>query len=267
MELTKDINLNLEKIVKGQAFTVQYSGQLFQNNSDEVFINFGYGQNWDNHGELKMTKTISGFCAEITPIDATELNFCFRDNNNIWDNNSYKNYSINVEQVDISPIEENSSELYKGDLEFQAELETLTNTKSDEFQEKQETTLSDIEPIVENSERKTFNIDAIIDEILNTEITISNPEPMQFEQEPKQEKIIVPSDNPTHVNKTSLLVEDVLVPFYTNEDNGQFLPVDTQTYSKFFTIKRKIKLALYRILHTIPKILTGNYKKKSSRAE
>lgn len=264
MELTKDVHFNLEKFIKGKSFTINYSGQLFQANSDEVFINFGYGQNWNNKNELKMTKTNSGFSAQITPVEANEFNFCFRNNNNIWDNNSYKNYSIDIEQDYVTPIEQNSSELYEGNLEFQEELETLSNNKMEEFESNEESTLEYIEPIVEQAERKTFNIDAIIDEILNTEITPSAP--VEFKQEVKEEKVVIPSENPTHVNKTSLLVEDVLVPFYTNEDNGQFLPVDTTTYSKFFTIKRKIKLAIYRILHTIPKILTGNYKKKSSRA-
>ena len=258
MELTKDINFNLDKLTKGETFTINYFGKLVQEGSEDVFITYGYGENWNNTTELKMNKTTNGFSAEITPLDATEFNFCFRNGNNIWDNNSYQNYTVNIE----TPVENNIENLIS---EIELNLsEPVVENKVEEISISEEAEIVKEEIDIETTERKTFNIDAIIEEILNTEIT-PTIEPIvenKFEQEIKEEKIIIPSENPTHVNKTSLLVEDVLVPFYTNEDNSQFLPVDTQTYSKFFTFRRKIKLALYRILHTIPKLITGNYKKK-----
>lgn len=301
MKLTKDINFNSDKLVKNQPFTINYSGKLFKDGSEEVFITYGYGETWNNTTELKMNKFSTNFSVEITPIEATDFNFCFKNNNNVWDNNSYENYSIAIEEPVVieSTINTVGEITTNNKVEQLTNLETSINGKVDEIQnniqeinsildkpsvleefpelnDKKENKNNNVANFLnecditfsESAERKTFNIDAIIDEILNTEITPSEEIQENIIEQVEETKIekITPSQNPTHVNKTSLLVEDVLVPFYSNEstgeNNGQFLPVDTTTYSKFFNFKRKIKLALYRILHTIPKLITGNFKKR-----
>lgn len=269
MKITKDINFNSERLLKNEPFTINYSGNLFNQGSDEVFIKFGYGESWDNITELQMNKLDSGFSVEITPTEVNDFNFCFRNNNNVWDNNSYQNYSMPIEEkqeeiqqqveqkVETSPIVNDDVNNIENILE--AKIEPIANeTKQENVEE--------ISTPSECTERKSFNIDAIIDEILNTEIVTPTPvqeQPVSYFEEHKVEKV-TPNENPVHVNKTSLLVEDVLVPFYADESNGQFLPVDTKSYSKFFTFRRKLKLALYRILHTIPKLITGNYKKRKT---
>ena len=301
MEFTKDINFNLDKLVKNKPFTINYSGKLFQEGSEEVFITYGYGEKWNNTTELKMKKTNTNFSAENTPKEVTDFNFCFKNNNNIWDNNCYKNYSIKIEEpieevvVPFEELIENVEEICskeevssdENEIEINDNVQEINSIldkppvlkdcpeldENKEIKKNVSNFSNEDENVIESTERKTFNIDAIIDEILNSEITPVEPVHEAIQQqveEPKIEKI-VPNNNPTHVNKTSLLVEDVLVPFYSNEstgeNNGQFLPVDTNTYSKFFTFKRKIKLALYRILHSIPKLLTGNFKKRKTNIE
>ena len=285
MELTKDINFDLDNFEKGKDFTINYSGQLFQNGSEEVYLNFGYGDNWQDKTELKMHKTSNGFSLNLIPQNSGEFNFCFRSENNIWDNNSYNNYSIKIDEQpsslyapvievsldDTELININEYELDGIDTEFfQDSIETEEFIETQTEHQKNDSLIQEATPIIDQpTERKTFNIDAIINEILNTDIT---PAPAQEYTpiQPEETKIekIVANENPTHVNKTSLLVEDVLVPFYASEsnkeDSSQFLPVDTTTYSKFFTIKRKIKLVLYRILNVIPKLITGNYTKKKT---
>ena len=58
------------------------TGKFFQDNSEEVFIHYGFGLNWDNLNEIKMEKTELGFQAEITLLEGDTFNFCFRNGNN-----------------------------------------------------------------------------------------------------------------------------------------------------------------------------------------
>ena len=48
MELTKNIFFNTDKLIENSVVKLSYTGKLFQNNSEEVFIHYGFGDNWDN---------------------------------------------------------------------------------------------------------------------------------------------------------------------------------------------------------------------------
>ena len=70
-------------------YEVTYTGGL--NTSTDVYMHYGY-DNWSDVSEKKMRKLKSSCKTEITlPADA-ELNFCFRDGWNNWDNNYGNNY-------------------------------------------------------------------------------------------------------------------------------------------------------------------------------
>lgn len=98
MELVKNIFFNTDKLIENSNVKISYTGKLFQENSEEVFIHYGFGLNWDNVSEVKMEKTELGFQAEIFLGEGATFNFCFRDNNNEWDNNDYKNYIFEIEK-------------------------------------------------------------------------------------------------------------------------------------------------------------------------
>ena len=98
MELVKNIFFNTDKLVENNNIKISYTGKLFQENSEEVFIHYGFGLNWDNVNEVKMEKTELGFQAEIFLGEGETFNFCFRNNNNEWDNNDYKNYIFEIEK-------------------------------------------------------------------------------------------------------------------------------------------------------------------------
>ena len=98
MELVKNIFFNTDKLVENSKVKISYAGKLFQNGSEEVYIHYGFGLNWDNLGEIKMEKTELGFQAEVELISSETFNFCFRNNNNEWDNNDAKNYIFNLEE-------------------------------------------------------------------------------------------------------------------------------------------------------------------------
>ena len=65
MELTKNIFFNTDKLVENAVVKISYTGLLFQNGSEEVYLHYGFGLNWDNLGEVKMEKTELGFQADI----------------------------------------------------------------------------------------------------------------------------------------------------------------------------------------------------------
>ena len=65
MELTKNIFFNTDKLVENTNVKLSYTGEFFQDNSSEVFLHYGFGNNWDNLNDIKMEKTELSFKAEI----------------------------------------------------------------------------------------------------------------------------------------------------------------------------------------------------------
>ena len=99
MELTKNIFFNTDKLVENSKVKISYIGKLYQDSSEKVFIHYGFGMNWDNVNDIEMNKTELGFQAEINLLEGDSFNFCFRNENNIWDNNDGKNYIFTLEKV------------------------------------------------------------------------------------------------------------------------------------------------------------------------
>ena len=108
MELVKNIFFNTDKLVENNKVKISYTGQLFQDNSEEVFIHYGFGINWDNISEIKMDKTELGFQAEIDLISDQTLNLCFKNENNIWDNNNGQNYTFPIEKQELALVLQDS---------------------------------------------------------------------------------------------------------------------------------------------------------------
>ncbi len=104
MELTKNIFFNTDKLVANTTVKVSYTGKLFQDEAEEVFIHYGFGLQWDNVSDVKMEKTDLGFQAEINLDDSECLNFCFNDGNGNWDNNDNNNYTFAIESIPTALI-------------------------------------------------------------------------------------------------------------------------------------------------------------------
>lgn len=104
MELSKNIFFNTDKLVPHSTVKVSYTGDLFQKGAEEVYIHFGFGLLWENVSEIKMIKTDLGFQAELCLEDFESLNFCFRNEANVWDNNNGENYIFPIEKIDNSLI-------------------------------------------------------------------------------------------------------------------------------------------------------------------
>lgn len=99
MELVKNIFFNTDKLTQNSKVKLSYTGELLQNESEEVFIHYGFGYNWENIGEVKMEKTELGFQAEIELLESDTFNFCFKNNLNMWDNNNGENYVFELESI------------------------------------------------------------------------------------------------------------------------------------------------------------------------
>ena len=99
MELSKNIFFNTDKLVENSKVKISYTGSLFQDASQEVFIHYGFGHNWENVNDVKMEKTELGFQAEIEVTGTEPFNFCYRNENNIWDNNEGQNYIFPIEKI------------------------------------------------------------------------------------------------------------------------------------------------------------------------
>ena len=119
MELSKNIFFNTDKLVPNSIVKISYIGSLFQDNSKEVYIHYGFGLLWENVSEVKMVKTELGFQAEIELQDFDSFNFCFRNEINKWDNNDGQNYIFPIEKVStalslIEDTENSSLSVHKG---------------------------------------------------------------------------------------------------------------------------------------------------------
>ena len=99
MELTKNIFFNTDKLVANSTVKISYTGKLFQEKAEQIFIHYGFGNSWENLSDVQMEKTELGFQAEITLNDSDSFNFCFNDGNGTWDNNNGQNYSFVIEEL------------------------------------------------------------------------------------------------------------------------------------------------------------------------
>jgi len=98
MELTKNIFFNTDKLVQNTRVKISYTGRFFEDDSEEVFIHYGFGTFWDNLSEIKMERTEIGFQTEIDLLESDSFNFCFRNDEDEWDNNDAENYVFELEQ-------------------------------------------------------------------------------------------------------------------------------------------------------------------------
>ena len=99
MELTKNIFFNTDKLVENTNVKISYTGTLFQEDAKEVYIHYGFDENWNNVNDVAMEKTDLGFQAEVTLGEGNTFNFCFKDENDNWDNNNGQNYVFKLEKL------------------------------------------------------------------------------------------------------------------------------------------------------------------------
>lgn len=115
MELVKNIFFNTDRLTPNTNVKISYIGKFFQDESKQVFIHYGFGNDWDNVVEAEMVKTELGYQIEVDLIDKPTFNFCFKNENGDWDNNDGDNYIFTLEKPELSlmVIESNDLEVKK----------------------------------------------------------------------------------------------------------------------------------------------------------
>ncbi len=104
MELVKNVFFNTDKLVENSKIKLSYTGALFENGSENVFLHYGFGLNWENLNEIEMEKTELGFQAEVELASFETFNFCFRDAKGSWDNNGGQNYIFPIEKLELALV-------------------------------------------------------------------------------------------------------------------------------------------------------------------
>ncbi|MGE5396171.1 MAG: carbohydrate-binding protein [Chitinophagales bacterium] len=83
----------------GDEVQIVYSGLLAGAGADKVFVHVGYGsQNgWSDVKDYEMIRTNHGWETSLQVYRAGQMNLCFKDRANNWDNNSGHNWSLHVD--------------------------------------------------------------------------------------------------------------------------------------------------------------------------
>lgn len=80
----------------GDTVHIKYYGLLKNSGADTVYLHYGT-DGWNNSLTVPMNHSTEGnFATEITANAHAEINFCFKDSANNWDNNSGWNWKFNV---------------------------------------------------------------------------------------------------------------------------------------------------------------------------
>ena len=80
----------------GDTVHVNYDGLLKNSGASEVYAHYGF-DGWKNSNTVKMDKKSNGVFSVEIPVHAShEINLCFKDAADNWDNNSGWNWKIDV---------------------------------------------------------------------------------------------------------------------------------------------------------------------------
>ena len=104
MELVKNIFFNTDKLIQGTTVKISYTGKFFQDDSEKVYLHYGFDNEWKDINEVEMEKTDLGYQVEIELPEYDSFNFCLKNSNDVWDNNEGQNYSINLEKNETALV-------------------------------------------------------------------------------------------------------------------------------------------------------------------
>lgn len=104
MELVKNIFFNTDKLIQGTTVKISYTGMFFQDDSEKVYLHYGFDNEWKDLNEVEMEKTDLGYQVEIELPEYDTFNFCLKNSNDVWDNNEGQNYSFNLEKNETALV-------------------------------------------------------------------------------------------------------------------------------------------------------------------
>ncbi|HYH01678.1 MAG TPA: carbohydrate-binding protein [Bacillota bacterium] len=79
----------------GDNVRIKYHGLLKNSGANEVFLYYGK-DGWEHADLVQMHPESDGFYVDVKAEAHREINFCFRDSANNWDNNNGYNWKVDV---------------------------------------------------------------------------------------------------------------------------------------------------------------------------
>ena len=80
----------------GDTVQINYHGILRDSGADSVFLHYSF-DNWNTPAStVRMDRSGDRFTTEVKAYGNQELNFCFKDSANNWDNNNGSNWTIHL---------------------------------------------------------------------------------------------------------------------------------------------------------------------------
>lgn len=279
MNFTKDIYINKDKIVENSEIVILYKGFLFSNSlTKDVYLSYGYGNLWDNKKEIKMKPSTFGYLATVNIENGENLQFCFRDAENNWDNNSNFNYILPIEEdeeiLSFKSIDSTSQNI---DLNLNTEQPeaTLNNSNIEDIFEESVITSNPVDLYktvdLENIQKQAIPNNTIFTKIemnANSENTISeatiksqvtqNTIPIAFAQivEKAKEQSVKAFDE-GKVTAGSIYVNSLLNDIPENELSEETSLIETKEnslhngLSLFGTLFKNIKAAFGKVVKLI----------------
>lgn len=320
MEFSADIKFS-SKPMENKEVTITYSGYLFKNNSSSLTIVYGFGDNWMYTNEQKMEKTENGFIANVKMLNFSKFYFCFKNENNFWDNNYNSNFVApisefkvdnesfvlnenvaeeiitNLVEYDVSKVtaEDTSFEVYFEPTENIDISDTIVNITPEEslnenlnkaFSEIYEGT-EEISEITETQEEtpnaQVFDINDFADlfEDFEEEESIFNDYYKIPDESSNIQNVIANSSDSTVDNVVTNIIDDLyegsknqehaqdVQPAHILKENKHneetALVVSPRALGKFYSFKKKMRIAVYKFFSILPKILNGTYNEENSK--
>ncbi len=292
MELVKDIYFNTDKLIENTKVKVSYTGKFYQGNNDKVFIHYGYGENWDNVNEAEMIKTDLGYQTELDLTGGNTINFCFKNQNNEWDNNCGNNYIFNIEKESNNELgkttfgvpQENAGSFFGKTFGTEDGNQTVSNVywNSNQAQDSDEKNSGIIEDtVLGNSD----SVDTFIGPVQNAEVSqnllggieVSNGTGISnlgtenlLSTDILNNGISTPVANNTGIETPIADVSKIDGTLLNNSsvsnNNGQVtttaITVVNTGFEKTLVWTRKIKATVCKFFAYVPKFISGNYKRK-----
>ena len=82
----------------GETVHIHYHGLLQESGANEVYLHYGFDSWNPAAGTVKMEREQDGgFGADIQAQGNHEVNFCFKDSANHWDNNNGYNWNLHLQ--------------------------------------------------------------------------------------------------------------------------------------------------------------------------
>lgn len=90
------VKVQPKKVKKGDKVEVKYQGLLSKSGANNLWCHYGY-DGWNNKATIPMQHNPDGtFTCKIPAEGQTEINFCFKDAAENWDDNGGWNWNCEI---------------------------------------------------------------------------------------------------------------------------------------------------------------------------